>query len=85
MRLADRPYFTLVSIPSKDAPDGWCIEFGDFARSVVRDEMADRKDDDRNTCPCGKRPVYRILAHHGTDQLATVRALNTIEGRPNRL
>lgn len=79
--MSDRLYYTLVSIPHKGSTEPWAVQFGDYARDVVRAEMADYKEGDRNTNKPGQRPVYRILTHTMRTQKLCVAGLNRIEGR----
>ena len=72
-----KPYFTLVSKIADEAaqPARWAIEFGDFDRATVVEEMHDMKTHDRNQ---GVKCAYRILRTDTARQAAINAAVDEL-------
>lgn len=66
-----RKYFILVSNFAKD-DDLWSMEFGDYSRAVVAQEMADMKDSDHMGFN------FRIVTVNGDSQAAIDSAITTL-------
>lgn len=78
-------YHLLLSRPAKavDPTGPWSIEFGDFDRETVRQEMSDARNSNRYDEPTMKR-AYRMLTVPSAGQLAcelAVKELNRNEQR----
>jgi hypothetical protein len=72
-----RTYYTLVSKVSRNPDATWGVEFGDYVRSVVVDEMKDRQYDNR-LAKKHEQLKFKIIAHLGR-QDAAVALLNAGE------
>lgn len=74
-----RKYYTMLSRP-RDNSAGWAIEFGDYSRNVVADEMRDHKESDRILYKRPEQPVYLIINHDDDKQLQAVAIVNKMHG-----
>ena len=77
-----RPYYTLLSTTSRGPAKPWAVEFGDFARVVVVDEMRDMQQSNKLTRKY-EQLKFRIIGHLDNNQQQVVATLNKVEGRSN--
>ncbi len=79
--MAGRPYYTLVT---RDGDGLWSPQFGDFALSVVQDELSDYREHGHRRCNmrilCTGATQAEIDA--GVDQLNSTSRLQLEASRP---